>query len=89
VNLPKNAIDLYESLRAQVLEGADRQQRLCVIIYHGILLGLQLLVTQPNKPISLHNKQKIHPEDRSLDTNLIRLLANIVLCSQSEVMHVY
>lgn len=61
-----------------------------MIIYHGFLRGLQSLAIQVNKPITASNdKQEVYLKPSSLDTNLIRLVANMVLSSQAEVMHVY
>jgi hypothetical protein len=77
---------MYESLRAAVVEGRARPEGLEAVIYHGLVHGLSLLAgstcmgTIP-RPMSA-NVVSRNPE-------LLHVLANMVLQTQSEMMHVY
>jgi hypothetical protein len=71
-----------------VLCGQARPEGLGAIVYHGLIDGLKLLsssaaldeASAPRTSLAL-------PAVR--DRALLRLLANMVLQTQSEVMHVY
>lgn len=89
MNLPENAIDIYESFRKQLFEEQTYPQGVSMIIYHGILRGLHILTTQSNQSLLIKNPHENFQQSTQLNPGLIRLLANMVLCSQSEVMHVY
>jgi hypothetical protein len=89
IDLPENAIDIYETLRNQVLTGVTKPQGLSVILYHGILRGLQIIAMKPISPFYFAEKQETSQHMALPDTGLVRLLANIVLHKQSEIMHVY
>lgn len=78
----------YELLRADVLRGQARPEGLGAVIYHGLVDGLQLLCSSPGRsktPIERLSVAQSTPPDREL----IRLLTNMVLQTQAEVMHVY
>lgn len=90
INLPNNAVNLYESLRKQVLEGAVRPQGLCVFIYHGMLRGLQILAENPTEsPTSLPETRECPLPSIPLNIELVHLLANMVSYLKPEVKHVY
>jgi hypothetical protein len=89
MNLSEDAIGIYESLRKQVLEHEAPSQELQIIVYHGFLRGLQILTTQSIKPIFHKDNHEVSQSSSLLDIGLIRFIANIILCSQTEVMHVY
>lgn len=79
---------MYESLRAEVVEGQARPDGLGAVVYHGLVHGMTLLVgsmragtsTTPRSSTSIAVSR--NPE-------LLHVLANMVLQTQSEVMHVY
>jgi hypothetical protein len=59
------------------------------VAYHGMLRGLALILTEvapevPSSPASAPLSEAI-----PLDREFLRLIANMVLQSQSQVMHVY
>lgn len=78
----------YEQLRAQVICGQARAEGLAVIVYHGMLRGLSVILAE-GKPA---NEQPVvrEPVARALprDPELVRVLANMLLRAQTEVMHV-
>jgi hypothetical protein len=77
----------YELLRAEVLRGQARPEGLGAIVYHGLVEGLKLLCA--STPRSGSSAQQATPPQIAHDRELLRLLANMVLQTQSEVMHVY
>ena len=94
INLPENTVDLYESLRKQVLTGAIRPQGLCVVLHHGMLRGLQILAENPfAAPTSELVKQdlstSLHSPSAavSLDADLVSLLANLISSLHPEVRY--
>jgi len=88
--LPEEAVDLYESLRKQVLEGSMCPQGLCVIIYHGMLRGLQILADESiDSTQNLPEKKQKASRSIPLDDDLIYLLANMVSKLQPEMRHAY
>ena len=88
--MSEEAVDLYESLRKQVLEGSMCPQGLCVIIYHGMLRGLQILADE-SIDSSQTLPEKKHKASRSIpmDDDLIHLLTNMVSKLQPEIRHAY
>lgn len=87
--LPVHATELYELLRNQVLKGAVRPEGLSVVLYHGLLRGLQIL---SEKADSSHvNTDKCEPFINPVqpDSELVHLLANMVVHTQQEVRYVY
>lgn len=83
------ALPTYEQLRTEVLSGNIRPEGLAAIAYHGMVRGLavilaELAATTPSSPSSW-----LPSNEASLDRDLLRLIVNMVLQSQSQVMHVY
>jgi hypothetical protein len=71
-----------------VLNGQARPEGLAAVVYHGMLQGLRVILTEvPNIP-SLPAPIPA-AEAGPLDQELLRLIANMVLQSQSQVTHVY
>jgi hypothetical protein len=81
-------IAVYERLRADVLRGQARPEGLGAVIYHGLLEGSTLLCSASHRAAAVapraSSSQHVAP-----DGELLRLLTNMVLQTQSEVMHVY
>jgi hypothetical protein len=87
-DLPPVAVSLYESLRTEVLQGTTRPEGLGAIVYHGMLDGLSMLMAVPRD--SLSPRAHIVPaQNVCVDRGLVRLLANMILQTHSEVKHVY
>jgi hypothetical protein len=88
INVSPAALATYERLREQVLSGQVHPEGLTAIVYHGMLRGLAVILTvvpaegarAPDVPVL---------EAGPLDRELLRLLTNMVLQSQSQVKHVY
>jgi hypothetical protein len=85
--LPASLIATYESLRADVLRGQARPEGLGAIIFHGLIEGLTLLCSSSTRDPTPARASTVQPIAR--DHELLRLLANMVLQTQSEVKHVY
>ena len=88
MSVPAAALSTYETLRAEVIRGEARPEGLVAIAYHGMLRGLGVILTgtRPN----------ITPPSRAatvaampLDPEFLHLVANMVLQTQAQVMHVY
>ena len=78
----------YELLRAEVLRGQARPEGLGAVIFHGLIDGLTLLCSSSNCSLApTHRTSSAQPIAR--DRDLLRVLANMVLQTQSEIKHVY
>jgi len=89
MNVSPAALPLYEQLRAEVLNGQARPQGLAAIVYHGMLRGLAVILADV-APLTPSPRSTIPlPEGISLDRELLRLIANMVLQTQSQMMHAY
>ena len=79
-------------LRAAALEVLLRRTRpegIGAVIYHGLLQGVALLCSAPDRERPLACNPSQAPRSPVLENDLLRLLTNMVLQTQSEVMHVY
>ncbi len=81
-------VERYEQLRADVLLGRAHPEGLGAVIFHGLLDGMALLCSSIGPVISLAQNPST-PRPSVPDRELLRLLTNIVLQTQLEVMHVY
>jgi hypothetical protein len=84
--LPPTAAALYESLRTDLLLGRICREAITAFRFHGMWQGLAILlkaptVSPPSSPL---------PVNQSLrrDSAFVRLLANLVLHTHSELTHV-
>jgi hypothetical protein len=104
VNVLPAALLTYEQLRARVINSQLYPEGLAAIVYHGMARGLTVMLTEPAanvtssplqvsplqvSPLQVSPLQVSAPEGGSFNRELLRLIANMVLQSQSEVMHVY
>jgi hypothetical protein len=89
MNIPQAALPMYERLRAEVLSGLARPDGLTAIVYHGMLHGLALILTEIVSETSPSTAPTLTAEGVPLDQKLLRLLVNMVLESESQVTHVY
>jgi hypothetical protein len=86
--VPPAALATYETLRGEVLRGQARPAGLAAVIYHGMLHGLAVILT--NIPATEFSPTPAPGSDiRPLDRELLHLVANMVLQSQAQVSHVY
>jgi hypothetical protein len=73
-------------LRAEVLQGRARAEGIGALVYHGMVTGLLMLASAPAPPAAVPPRDiRTLPHDRQF----VRLLANMLLRTQSEAMHVY
>ena len=89
MNVPPAALLTYEQLRARVVNSQPYPEGLAAIVYHGMARGLTVMLTEPAANVTSSPLQVSAPEGDSFNRELLRLIANMVLQSQSEVMHVY
>jgi hypothetical protein len=78
---------MYEQLRTSVVLGRPRPEGVGAVIYHGVLDGLALLCSASETRVVAAPSSST-PRSAP-DRDLLRLLTNMVLQTQSEVMHVY
>ena len=83
------ALPTYEQLRTEVINGNIRPEGLAAITYHGMVRGLIVILAEPDANIPSSPSPGPHSNEASVDPDLLRLIANMVLQSQSQVMHVY
>jgi hypothetical protein len=88
ISVSPAALSTYERLRAEVLSGQARPEGLTAIVYHGLLRGLSVILTEAPADIA-RAPEAPALEARPLDRELLRVLTNMVLQSQSQVKHVY
>lgn len=81
-------VAMYEQLRAEVLLGRGRPEGVGAVIYHGLLDGVALLCSSADC-LAPRSERPSTPQPSVPDRELLRLLTNMVLQTQSEVMHVY
>jgi hypothetical protein len=74
-------------LRAEALGGRARPEGLGAVVYHGMLEGLAVLMSATT-PLIACPAPSAATSIRS-DRALLRLMANMILQTQSEVKHVY
>ncbi|OGA60805.1 MAG: hypothetical protein A3G81_23800 [Betaproteobacteria bacterium RIFCSPLOWO2_12_FULL_65_14] len=81
-------VAVYERVRADVLRGQGRPEGLGAFVFHGFAEGLKLLCRSTGASAAAAPRPS-SPPSVARDRELLHLLANMVLQSQSEVMHVY
>ena len=85
-----NACQAYETLRRQVLQGRGRPDGLGAIVFHGMWGGLVVLLdATPSPPISSPAIPDSTPPPAAHDPQLVRLLANMLLLTQSRNEYAY
>ena len=79
----------YEGLRDAVIDGTPRAEGAAALRYHGMLHGLPVLVksTAAIDTTSRHQAQRM--DALPAGDEFVRLLANLVLRTHSELAHVY
>jgi hypothetical protein len=82
------ALPTYEQLRGEVLSGQAHPEGLTAIVYHGMLRGLAVILTEAPAEGERASRAPVL-EAGPLDGELLRLLTNMILQSQSQVKHVY
>jgi hypothetical protein len=88
MSLPAHAVCTYERLREQVLSGESRPDGLAAIVYHGMLRGLAVILSETPAavtPLAPASELETVPVEREL----VHVMVNMLLQSQSQVMHVY
>ena len=88
LSMPSSMVAMYEQLRADVLLGRARPEGLGAVIYHGFVDGVASLCSSTDCEAARVHRPSI-PRSSVCDHELLRLLTNMVLQTQSEVMHVY
>jgi hypothetical protein len=87
--LPANAAQAYEELREQVVHEQVRPEGLGAIVFHGMWCGLSVLLqTASTTPLSSASAPR-SPSPMTHDPELVHLLANMVLLTQSKEEYAY
>lgn len=87
--MPAHAVQVYEALREQVVLEQARPDGLGAIVFHGMWCGLSVLLqTSPPPPLSSASGAR-SPCPVTHDPQLVRLLANMVLLTQSKEEYAY
>lgn len=85
-----NACQAYETLRCQVLQGQARPEGFGAVVFHGMWRGLMVLLSAPTSPpISSTAVTEVPPAPAPCDRQLVRLLANMLLFTQSKDEYAY
>jgi hypothetical protein len=85
-----NAAQTYETLRGQVLQGHARPEGLGAIVFHGMWHGLVVLLsTALASSVSSPAIPDAPPVPVVHDPQLVRLLANMLLLTQSKDEYAY
>ena len=79
----------YEQLRTEALRGEARPEGLGAVVYHGMIEGLKRLCVASADDAALAAPSPAICVPITHDRQLLRLLANMVLQTQSELTHVY
>jgi hypothetical protein len=87
--LPLTAIETYETLRTEVLQGQVRPEGLGALVYHGMMAGLALILASASASPAASSLRDLSIRAMPHDRQFVRLLANMLLQTQSEVVHVY
>lgn len=87
--LPAHAAQAYEELREQVVCEQARPDGLGAIVFHGMWCGLSVLLQTPPTATSSATSAPRSPTPVAHDPQLVRLLANMVLLTQSKEEYAY
>lgn len=86
--MPPSALTSYEALRADVFSGRANSEGLAALRFHGLLRGLAILLSTARQPKAL--APAVLPSNPvRVDGALVRVLANLVLRTHEELVHVY
>jgi hypothetical protein len=89
--VPSDAAAAYERVRADVVAGRARPDALGAIIFHGMSHGLRVLLSTPapSSTSLIVPPAPAAPPTGTLDRQLVRLLADMVLATQLEIHHAH
>lgn len=87
--LPACAVQAYEELREQVVLEQARPDGLGAVVFHGMWRGLSVLLQTPPTAISSSASAPHPPSQLTHDPQLVHLLANMVLLTQSKEEYAY
>lgn len=80
----------YERVRADVLAGQAQPDALGAIVFHGMWQGVRVLLNTPTTSSTSRTvPPPAAPPTSTLDRQLVRLLADMVLATQLEVNHAH
>ena len=87
--MPADATQAYEALRAEVLQGQARPDGLGAIVFHGMWCGLRVLLQAPSAPAPSPVSASNLPVPPTQGPQLVHLIANLVLLTQSREEYAY
>ncbi len=88
--MPVGGVGVYEKLRGDVLLGQARPDGLGAIVFHGMWQGL-LVLSRPAPVLRSVDPLPSRPASAAVahDRELVRMLANMMLSTESEARYVY
>lgn len=86
--LPPAAVDRYESLRIQAIDGGTDRTGLAAVCYHGMLRGLEIVAAE-QPVVARHRTGSGDTAVPSGDRAVVRQLANMILQLQPEPTHAW
>ena len=87
--MPAHAAEAYEELREQVVREQAHPAGLGAIVFHGMWHGLSVLLQRSSAPALPSVGGASQPSPVTHDPQLVRLLANMVLLTQSKEEYAY
>lgn len=88
--MPACATQAYETLRAAVVEGHPYGSGAAALRFHGMFHGLAIITGQPTTvPVPTLATSSSSTTALPREHAFVRLLANLVLRTNEELMHVY
>jgi len=88
LSVPPAALDRYESLRSQAIDGGTDRTGLAAVCYHGMLRGLEIVAAEPPAVV----RQRTTACDTAIpcgDRAVVCQLANMILQLQPEPTHAW
>jgi len=88
LSVPPAALDRYESLRTQAIDGGTDRTGLAAVCYHGMLRGLEIVATEP-PAVARHRTAACNTAIPCEDRAVVCQLANMILQLQPEPTHAW
>jgi len=88
LSVPPSAVDRYESLRTQAIDGGTDRTGLAAVCYHGMLRGLEIVAAE-QPAVARHRMTACDVAIPCGDRAVVCQLANMILQLQPEPTHAW
>jgi len=88
LSVPPAAVDRYESLRTQAIDGGTDRTGLAAVCYHGMLRGLETVAAE-QPAVAWHRTTACDTAIPCGDRAVVCQLANMILQLQPEPTHAW